>query len=169
MTRMMELLREGDEVVVWRLDRIARSVSHLCKLVETWEKIGIQFKSLQEPFIDTTSAQGKFVFILFGAVAQLERDILIERTNAGLAAARKRGRTGGRKPGLSKEAEKKAIIVETLYKAGKMTIAEICLYTGIGSKSTIYSYLKHRGVTIDGYTTQKKIREKHQAKEKELI
>ncbi|WP_286827678.1 MULTISPECIES: recombinase family protein, partial [unclassified Maribacter] len=77
---MISKLREGDTVIVWKLDRIARSISHLLKLVDQFEKLGVKFKSINDPFIDTTSAHGKFIITLFGAVAQLERDIIIERT-----------------------------------------------------------------------------------------
>jgi DNA invertase Pin-like site-specific DNA recombinase len=88
---MISKLREGDTVIVWKLDRIARSISHLLKLVDQFEKLGINFKSINDPFIDTTSAHGKIVITLFGAVAQLERDIIIECTTAGLKSARRRG------------------------------------------------------------------------------
>jgi len=87
---MISRLREGDTIIVWKLDRIARSISHLLKLVEQFEKIGVKFRSINDPFVDTTSAHGKFVITLFGAVAQLERDIIIERTTAGLKSARRR-------------------------------------------------------------------------------
>ena len=88
---MISKLREGDTLIVWKLDRIAWSISHLLKLVGQFEKIGVKFKSINDPFLDTTSAHGKFVVALFGAVAQLERDIIIERTTAGLKSARRRG------------------------------------------------------------------------------
>ncbi len=138
---MISKLRSGDIVIVWKLDRIARSVIHLSKLIENFKSKGIQFKSVQEPFLDTTSSHGKFVFTLFSAVAQLERDLIIERTKAGLKAAAKRGRVGGRKKGLSEEAKKKASICKTMYKNKSMTVADICKTVGV-SKRTFYKYLR---------------------------
>ncbi|WP_430909045.1 recombinase family protein [Maribacter sp. 2-571] len=88
---MISKLHEGETVLVWKLDRIARSISHLLKLVDQFEKLGVKFRSINDPFIDTTSAQGKLVITLFGAVAPLERAIIIERTTAGLKSARRRG------------------------------------------------------------------------------
>tara|TARA_R110000796_G_C14381570_1_gene415285 strand:- start:19 stop:528 length:510 start_codon:yes stop_codon:yes gene_type:complete len=113
---MISRLREGDTVIVWKLDRIARSISHLLKLVDQFEKLGVKFKSINDPFIDTTSAHGKFIITLFGAVAQLERDIIIERTTAGLKSARRRGVQLGRKKGLGKEAKQKAMLAVSYYK-----------------------------------------------------
>lgn len=147
---MLMKLREGDTIIVWKLDRIARSVIHLAKLMAIFEKEGIQFKSIQEPFLDTTSSHGKFVFTLFSAVAQLERDLIIDRTKAGLDAARKRGRVGGRKKGLSKEAKRKAKICKVMYNANKMSIQDICDNQGI-SKKTFYNYLRHEGVKVGSY------------------
>jgi DNA invertase Pin-like site-specific DNA recombinase len=104
---MISKLREGDTVVVWKLDRIARSISHLLKLVEQFEKLGVKFKSINDSFIDTTSAHGKFIVTLFGAVAKLERDIIIERTSAGLKSARRRGINWAVKKGLARKQNKK--------------------------------------------------------------
>ena len=81
---MLSKIREGDTVIVWKLDRIARSLSHLAKLIEEFEQKGVNFESIQENFIDTTSPHGRFVFNIFASVAQLERDIIIERTRVGL-------------------------------------------------------------------------------------
>lgn len=149
---LLSKLRKGDVVVVWRMDRVARSVIHFHKLMEMFSEKGVNFRSIQEPFIDTTTSHGKFVFTLFGAVAQLERDLIIERTNAGLESARSRGKFGGRKEGLSKEAEKKAIVAATLYNEGNLSVKEICKTINIGSKRTLYKYLRHRGVEIGAYT-----------------
>lgn len=148
--KMLAMLRRGDEVIVWKLDRLARSVSHLCKLVEGWEAEGIQFRSIQESFIDTTSSHGKFVLTLFSAVAQLERDLIIERTMAGLAAARKRGRVGGRRPGMTDAAKRKARLCESMYKDGTASVEEMCEAIGIKSKATFYKYLRSRNVEPDG-------------------
>lgn len=143
--RMLSKLREGDTVVVWKLDRIARSLSHLAGLIENFESRGIHFKSIQESFIDTTSPHGKFVFNIFAAVAQLERDIIIERTRAGLESARRRGSRLGRKPGLSKEARHKAMLAERYYRDNELSIAEIMKLIDIKSKRTLYKYLTHQG------------------------
>jgi len=142
---LLSKLREEDTVVVWKMDRIARSLSHLIKLIEHFEKENIQFKSIQEQFIDTTSAHGKFVFSLFGAVAQLERDILIERTKAGLESSRRRGIVPGRKKGLNQEAKQKAILAEKYYKENKLKIEEIMKLIDVKSKRTLYKYLAYQG------------------------
>lgn len=133
----MEFLREGDTLVVWRLDRLGRSLKHLIELVGELEEREIGFLSLQES-IDTTSYSGKLVFHLFGALAEFERNLIKERTQAGLAAARARGRKGGRPPVLSKK--QRAVAVK-LYKEKKHTVKEICQIMGI-SKPTLYSYLR---------------------------
>ena len=142
---MISKLREGDTIIVWKLDRIARSISHLLKLVDQFEKLGVKFKSINDPFIDTTSAHGKFIITLFGAVAQLERDIIIERTTAGLKSARRRGIKLGRKKGLGKEAKQKAMLAATYYKENKLPIVDIMKLVGIRSKPTLYKYLAVQG------------------------
>jgi len=142
---MISRLREGDTVIVWKLDRIARSISHLLKLVDEFEKLGVKFKSINDPFIDTTSAHGKFVITLFGAIAQLERDIIIERTTAGLKSARRRGIQLGRKKGLNKIAKQKAILAATYYKENNLPIVDIMKLVGIKSKPTLYKYLTIQG------------------------
>ena len=142
---MMSRLREGDTVIVWKLDRIARSISHLLKLVDEFEKLGVKFRSIQDPFIDTTSAHGKFVITLFGAIAQLERDIIIERTSAGLKSARRRGIQLGRKKGLNKVAKQKAILAASYYKENNLPIVDIMKLVGIKSKPTLYKYLAIQG------------------------
>jgi DNA invertase Pin-like site-specific DNA recombinase len=97
--------------------------------------------------IDTTTPHGKFTFHVFAALAEFERDIIRERTNAGLAAARARGRKGGRPKGLSKKAQHTAIIAEKLYEEGELTIKEICEQLSL-SRMTLYNYLRHRDVKI---------------------
>jgi DNA invertase Pin-like site-specific DNA recombinase len=138
-------LREGDTVMVWKMDRIARSLSHLVKLLEEFERKGVHFKSIQEAFIDTTSPHGRFVFNLFGAVAQLERDIIIERTRAGMESSKRRGVRLGRKPGLDTKGQHKAILAERYYRDNNLPIAEIMKLVDIRSKRTLYKYLAHRG------------------------
>ncbi len=93
----MAYLRDGDTLIVWRLDRLGRSLPHLIETIGALEARGVGFKSLTES-IDTTTPGGRLVFHLFGALSQFERDLIRERTRAGLAAARARGRKGGRKP-----------------------------------------------------------------------
>jgi len=143
--RMLDHLRPGDIVVIWKLDRLGRSLRDLVDLVTEIQEKGAALKSLQDA-IDTTTPQGKLTFHLFAALAEFEREIIRERTKAGLEAARARGRKGGRPKGLSKEAQHKAIVARTLYEQGDMTVAQICKQLDI-SKGTFYKYLDLRGVT----------------------
>lgn len=142
---LLNKLRKGDIVHVWKIDRIARGLSHLVKLVDGFEKKGIQFRSIQEPFIDTSSSHGKFVFNIFGAFAQLERDLIVERTRAGLQSSRRRGVRLGRKPGLGREAKKKAILAASYYRDNNLTIEEVMKLVEIKSKRTLYKYLAIEG------------------------
>lgn len=144
--QMMQQLRQGDVVIVWKLDRLGRSLKDLVQRVTEMQEKGAGFKSLHD-HIDTTTPQGKLTFHLFAALAEFERDIISERTRAGLASARARGRQGGRPKGLSQKAQDKARIAETLYKEQEQTVAEICEYLSI-SKPTLYRYLRHRGVNV---------------------
>jgi len=132
-------LREGDVLVVWRLDRLGRSLKHLIELVNFLEEQGIGFQSLQES-IDTTTSGGKLIFHIFGALAEFERNLIRERTHAGLVAARARGRTGGRPKSLD---AKKTALLYRLYDEKKHSIQEICDLVGV-SKTTLYSYLRER-------------------------
>ena len=136
----IQILREGDTLVVWRLDRLGRSLKHLIELVGKLENKEIGFKSLTES-IDTTSPSGKLVFHLFGALAEFERNLIVERTKAGLVAARARGRLGGRPPALD-DKQKEALVL--LYKEKKHSVKEICQIMGI-SKQTLYNYLRKAG------------------------
>ena len=151
---LLEKLRKGDTLVVWKLDRVARSVAHLARLIDDFNSKEINFKSISEQFIDTSSTHGKFIFNIFSAVAQLERDLISERTKAGLESARKRGRIGGKPKGLSTAAEKKAKICESLYKEGKTSVKEILEVVGV-SRMTFYKYLRYRGVEIGKDYTKK--------------
>ncbi len=128
-----------------------RPLLHLIEVVTTLMAKGIGLKNLQDP-IDTTSAQGRFIFNVFASLAEFERDLISERTQAGLQAARARGRLGGRPKGLSAEAEEKAVAAETLYREQKLSANQIAKRLGI-VKSTLYSYLRHRGVEIGGNRT----------------
>jgi DNA invertase Pin-like site-specific DNA recombinase len=144
--KMIDQLREGDVIVTWKLDRLGRSLRDLINLVNEIDEKGAGLKSLNDA-IDTTTPQGKLTFHLFASLAEFERDIIRERTKAGLEAARARGRKGGRPKGLSKEAKDKAIIAETLYKQDEMTITQICRHLDI-ARSTFYKYLRYRGVNL---------------------
>lgn len=144
--KMIEQLREGDTIVVWKLDRLGRSLRDLVNLISQFQEKGVGFQSLQDN-IDTTTPTGKLTFHLFAALAEFERDIISTRTKAGLEAARARGRKGGRPKGLSKKAQDKARLAESLYKEQQRSISEICDHLDI-SKPTLYRYLRSRGVVI---------------------
>lgn len=134
-------LRPGDSLVVWRLDRLGRSLKHLIEVVENLEGRKAGFISLQEGF-DTTTSGGKLIFQIFGALAEFERNVIRERTNAGLAAARARGRKGGRKEKLTKGQ------IETMRRMSQSrqhTVAEICRVMSI-TKPTYYRYMKESPV-----------------------
>ena len=133
--------RAGDTLVVWRLDRLGRSLPHLIETVAALAALGIGFRSLTEQ-IDTTTPGGKLVFHVFGALAEFERDLTRERTHAGLAAARARGRTGGRPKKLSDP--KQLALARRLYRDGQTDVATICATLGI-SRATLYRHLKTTG------------------------
>ena len=134
--RAIEMLREEDTLVVWRLDRLGRSLKHLIELVTELEESGIGFKSLTES-MDTTTNNGKLIFHIFGALAEFERNLIRERTQAGLAAARARGRKGGRPHALDDKGRAMAV---KLYNSREHSVAEICQTMGI-SGPTLYSYV----------------------------
>ena len=133
--KALEFVRRGDTLIVWKLDRLGRSLAHLIESVHALHARRVGFRSLQES-LDTTTSGGRLVFHVFGALAEFERDIIRERTNAGLAAARARGRKGGRPRVLDEE---KTALARTLHKAGT-SIAVICATLGI-SRSSLYRYL----------------------------
>jgi len=137
---ILEMARPGDTLVVWRLDRLGRSLKHLIHLMEQLDHQGIGLRSLQEN-IDTTTSGGRLVFHLFGALAEFERNLIRERTRAGLSAARARGRQGGRPKRLG---PKKRELALRLYQERQHSIAELCQLMGI-SKSTLYNYLAEHG------------------------
>ncbi len=142
-------LRPGDVLVIWKLDRLGRSLKNLVELVQKLIENNIGLCSLNDP-VDTTSSQGRLIFNIFASLAEFERDVIRERTQAGLSAARSRGRLGGRPKGLDKAAEATACAAETLYKEKKLSVIDICKKLSI-SKSTLYKYLRHRNVTISAY------------------
>jgi DNA invertase Pin-like site-specific DNA recombinase len=133
----LQFIRAGDVLVVWRLDRLGRSLQQLIETIATLQERSIGFKSLSEN-IDTTTPGGKLIFHVFGALAEFERDLIRERTRAGLAAARARGNKGGR-PALVDANKQK--LLETLYADKQHRIADILKTLDI-SKSTLYRSLK---------------------------
>ncbi|MGB8330438.1 MAG: recombinase family protein [Polyangiales bacterium] len=135
--RAFEDIRAGDTLVVWRLDRLGRSLKDLIRCAEDLEQRGAGLKSLHEA-IDTNSSGGRLVFHLFGALAEFERNLVRERTQAGLEAARARGRLGGRRKTL--DLEQRRHVVE-LYRSRQHTVKEICRLMGI-SKPTLYAYVE---------------------------
>ena len=135
--KALEQLREGDTLVVWRLDRLGRSLKDLIIRAEELGERGVGLKSLQET-IDTNSSGGQLVFHMFGALAQFERSLVRERTQAGLIAARARGRNGGRPKSLTPKQRQHAV---NLYKSRKHTVKEICELVGV-SRQTLYSYVE---------------------------
>jgi DNA invertase Pin-like site-specific DNA recombinase len=153
--KMLLHLRADDVVVIWKLDRLARSMKDLVSLVNEMQAKGVQLQSLND-HIDTTTPHGKFTFHLFAALAEFERDLIRERTKAGLSAARARGRQGGRPKGLSKEAQQTAIIAEKLYQERELTVKEICAQLSI-SRGTFYNYLRYRGVEIGTLRKEKQV------------
>ncbi len=137
LNEVKKLLRSGDTLVVWRLDRLGRSLKDLIDWVAYLDSQGVALKSLHES-IDTSTSTGKLVFHLFGALAEFERNLIQERTMMGLSAARARGRLGGRPKLLT--ADKQQLAVD-LYEAKKTSIKKICEMLAI-SKPTLYAYVR---------------------------
>jgi DNA invertase Pin-like site-specific DNA recombinase len=135
----LDFLRPDDVLVVWRLDRLGRSLKHLIETVGDLEERGVGFRSVHES-IDTTTSTGRLIFNIFGALAEFERDLIVDRTKAGLAAARERGARPGRKPSLSTT---QVGIVRTMHAAGEHSISEIAAAVGV-SRATIYRALPVR-------------------------
>ncbi|KPA17052.1 resolvase domain-containing protein [Candidatus Magnetomorum sp. HK-1] len=149
LNEILRNVRKNDILIIWKLDRLGRSLKHLVELVNELIEKGVDITSINDP-IDTTTPQGRLSFNIFASLAEFERDIIRERTQAGLSSARARGRKGGRPKGLPKKAEPTAYAAETLYREGKLSVQEIANKLSI-SKSTLYSYLRHRGVDIGIY------------------
>jgi DNA invertase Pin-like site-specific DNA recombinase len=147
--KLLSQLRAGDTVYIYKLDRLGRSLKHLLQVVGDLQQRNVGLVSLTDA-INTTSAQGRLVFNLFASLAEFERELIRERTHAGLASARARGRVGGRRRGLSEEAERTAIIAETLYREQQLGVNEIAQRLHI-SKVTLYKYLRHRQVVIHAH------------------
>jgi len=137
LTAALHTCRSGDTLVVWKLDRLGRSLPHLVETVRDLVARGVGFKSLQES-IDTTTSGGKLIFHLFASLAEFERDLIRERTHAGLSAARARGRKGGRPKGVDAKKQKAAL---ALKKEGAHSVREICEIVGI-ARNTYYKYTR---------------------------
>ncbi len=144
---VLEQLRPGDTLVVWRLDRLGRSLRHLIDVVTALDERGVGFRSLRES-IDTTTAGGRLVFHLFGALAQFEREIIRDRTLAGLTAARARGRVGGRPSKLSVEQRRQA---RKMYDERELTVEQIGQVLGV-SRTSIYRALGHTATSAPSGT-----------------
>jgi DNA invertase Pin-like site-specific DNA recombinase len=142
--QVLDQLRPGDTLVVWRLDRLGRSLQHLVDTVTGLADRGIGFRSLQEA-IDTTTPGGKLVFHVFAALAEFERDLIRERTTAGLAAARARGHHGGRPRVMTTY---KTRIAREMYDSGQYTVATIAKTLGV-SRASIYRHLE--AAPVGGY------------------
>ena len=141
LTRALDHLRAGDVLVVWKLDRLGRSLRHLIDTLRELEERGIEFRSLRES-IDTSTPGGRLVFHVLGALAELERDLIRERTHAGLAAARARGRRGGRPSVMTAE---KATIARQMYDSQEHTVAAIAATIGVSRASVYRSLAASRG------------------------
>ena len=133
----IESLRKGDTLVVWKLDRLGRSLKHLIEVINTLNERGIYFKSLQES-IDSSTSGGKLIFHVFGALAEFERDINRERTLAGLVAAKARGRIGGRPKKLN---DKKVAVAKSMIADSSNSVEDVCKMLDV-SRATLYRYLK---------------------------
>lgn len=136
-SKMLDKLRPGDTVVVWKLDRLARDLKELISLVENFHNKGVNFVSLCEQ-IDTSDANGRLIFHIFCSVAQFERDIIRERTLAGMEAARARGKLGGRTPSLT---DSEILDLRKFYEDKTISIKRLCDMFGI-KRTTLYKYVK---------------------------
>ena len=139
LNKMFDMLRSGDTVIVTELSRFGRSVKDLLLLSDILDKKGVNLKSLKEPWADTTTPQGRMLFVIFAGISQFERDLISQRTAEGLASARARGRKGGRPP------KKNSVVTLALkmYDSKEYSISEIQKATGV-SKTTLYRYIKMR-------------------------
>lgn len=144
----LKSLRSGDTLVVWKLDRLGRSLKHLINIVQdlVTRKVGLKVLTGQGANIDTTTANGKLIFGIFAALAEFERELISERTKAGLASARARGRKGGRKFQLTKS---KVRLAQIAMKNKETSISEICQELGGITKQTLYRYISPDGELRD--------------------
>ena len=137
LNKMLDQIRTGDVIIISDLTRLSRSVKDLFSLVDQIEKKGANIKSLKESWMDTSTPQGKLMFTIFAGISQFERDLISQRTLEGLAAARARGRNGGR----PKKNEKAITLALKMYQEKVCSISEITKATGV-SKTTIYRYIE---------------------------
>ena len=137
--KLLEEIQKGDTLIVWKLDRMGRSLHHLIKVVNDLIAKGVDIISIQDP-LNTTSAQGRLIFNMFASFAEFERELISERTRAGIAAMKKRNPGGGRVRGLSKDNIVKVTLAKNLSQKGEMKPADIYKSLGI-SKATYYRYL----------------------------
>ncbi|KFF22354.1 recombinase family protein [Chryseobacterium sp. JM1] len=137
LNEMMSFLRKGDIIIAYKTDRIFRSLKNMIELIEKFNKKGILFKSITEPVFDTTTANGKFIIQIFGAVAEFERNLISERTKSGLEGARKRKKLLGRPKGSSQASIEKYQFAKHLYDNKNTSIDKACKQAGI-SKATFY-------------------------------
>ena len=142
----LNFARSGDTLVVWKLDRLGRSLKHLIETIRDLEQRQVSFYSLTES-IDTTTSGGKLVFHFFGALAEFERDLIRERTNAGLATARARGRVGGHPRAASLNTPQKVAIAQSLYDNKETSIDDICSTLNV-SRATLYRYINTHGEEV---------------------
>ncbi len=147
LTEALDHLRAGDTLVVWRLDRLGRSLRHLIETVTALAERGVGFRSLTES-IDTTSPGGKLIFHIFGALAEFERDLIRQRTRAGLTAARARGRTGGRPHAKGLADPRQRALAKLLYDAKQTPVNDLARMFKV-SRATFYRYLTD-GAATDG-------------------
>jgi DNA invertase Pin-like site-specific DNA recombinase len=136
--KCLQQLKPGDTLLVWRLDSLGRSIRHLIDLVEDLHQRGVRFKSICDGAIDTTTASGELIFHVFSALAQFERRLIVERTNAGLKAARARGRLGGRPP-MSLD-DPRIQTAKKLHADKSMVVADICKTLQV-SRPTLYRWI----------------------------
>jgi DNA invertase Pin-like site-specific DNA recombinase len=136
--KCLQQLKAGDTLLVWRLDRLGRSMPQLVSLIEELRKKGIGFRSLCDGAIDTTTASGELVFNIFSALAQFERRLIQERTRAGLSAAKSRGKESGRPKICSKDPQVK--MAKRMYLDKSLSITDICKTLQI-SRATFYRYI----------------------------
>jgi DNA invertase Pin-like site-specific DNA recombinase len=137
LTAALEYMREGDTLVVWKLDRLARSTAQLIETVDMLRRRGIGFRCVSQSEIDTTTAGGRLVFMIFGAITEFEAETIRERTRAGLEAARARGRRGGRPPALS---PRDLTTARAMLRDPELTVEEVARQVGV-SPATLYRYL----------------------------
>lgn len=143
LNELLKFIRKGDILTVWRLDRIGRTTVGLIQFVTELNNKGIHFKSISEN-IDTSTASGKLIFQIFCVLAEHERNILIERTNAGLKSARARGKNGGRPKGLTEKYRKIVPLVRASYESRELPVEDIMKVFNIGSKTTFYKIINYK-------------------------